>query len=208
VATGNLPPDAKALWAEYRFPRLDCGDIPQSDERLVRRREKFGDPQRVVSAAVKQTDCLVIVRHRSDSPDWTLPGGRVEPEESFEAAAVREAKEECGLDVAILEPLAIVTARLVAPVDSMQWLDVLFAARATGGTLGTLDVEEVDETRWVSIDELEDLYARGRVALSWLSFGRSAAVPAVDAQLLSLLREFTGRGSGDGIGSSPNVPSG
>lgn len=42
-------------------------------------------------------------------PQWTLPGGGVDFEESLEAAVVREVKEETGYDVALGRPLATST---------------------------------------------------------------------------------------------------
>lgn len=52
---------------------------------------------------------LVVVRHpetkkyllvhETGNRGWWLPGGRVEPGESFEVGAVRECKEEAGVDV-------------------------------------------------------------------------------------------------------------
>jgi len=39
---------------------------------------------------------------------WEMPGGRIEPEEAAELAAVREVREECGCD---LQPVAFVARR-------------------------------------------------------------------------------------------------
>lgn len=39
----------------------------------------------------------VAIVHRPKYDDWTLPKGKLEPGESFEAAALREVEEETGL---------------------------------------------------------------------------------------------------------------
>lgn len=47
-----------------------------------------GDPERIV-----------LIERRNPPPGWALPGGFVDVGERLETAAVREAKEETGLDV-------------------------------------------------------------------------------------------------------------
>jgi 8-oxo-dGTP diphosphatase len=44
---------------------------------------------------------IVLIERRNPPPGWALPGGFVDPGETLEAAAVREAREETSLDVTL-----------------------------------------------------------------------------------------------------------
>ncbi|HWP60559.1 MAG TPA: NUDIX hydrolase [Candidatus Acidoferrales bacterium] len=46
---------------------------------------------------------IVLIERKNPPHGWAIPGGFVDYGESLEAAAVREAKEETGLDVKLLE---------------------------------------------------------------------------------------------------------
>ena len=48
----------------------------------------------------------ILLIKRRDIPVWVLPGGGIEPEETPEKAAVREAEEETGFSVAITRKIA------------------------------------------------------------------------------------------------------
>lgn len=56
-------------------------------------------------------DGAVLLVQRGRPPrvgSWSLPGGRVEREETLEAAIVREVREETGLSVSVRAPLGVV----------------------------------------------------------------------------------------------------
>ncbi|MDX5474727.1 MAG: NUDIX hydrolase [Bacillaceae bacterium] len=61
-------------------------------------------PKHIVSAAVivlnEQNEILLIKGPRRG---WEMPGGQVEEGEPFTAAAIREVKEESGVDIEILK---------------------------------------------------------------------------------------------------------
>jgi 8-oxo-dGTP pyrophosphatase MutT (NUDIX family) len=56
----------------------------------------------VVAAVIRRGDKILLASRPADKPPtgWEFPGGKVEPEESFVAAAIRELREELGVNVA------------------------------------------------------------------------------------------------------------
>ena len=47
----------------------------------------------------KQGEVLVELREKNDWPGINFPGGHVEDNESIEESAIREIKEDCGIDI-------------------------------------------------------------------------------------------------------------
>ena len=80
---------------------------------------------------------------------WTLPGGGLEFGEHPETAAVREAREETGFDVA-LDGLVAVES-YVGP--DVQHLCFVYRARLLGGELTVEEDGSTNEVRWTAPEE-------------------------------------------------------
>jgi ADP-ribose pyrophosphatase YjhB (NUDIX family) len=57
------------------------------------------NPTPTVDIIIEMKGGIVLIKRKNPPFGWALPGGFVDYGESFEAAAVREAREETGLDV-------------------------------------------------------------------------------------------------------------
>lgn len=105
------------------------------------------------SAVIVAGGAILLVQrgHEPMLGRWSVPGGRVEPGETLEEAAAREAYEETGLEVTVGAELW----SLVIPAGDRSFEVHDFAATVVGGTLRAGD--DAADVRWVPFDELEEL---------------------------------------------------
>jgi 8-oxo-dGTP pyrophosphatase MutT (NUDIX family) len=100
-------------------------------------------------------EVALVYRKRHD--DWSLPKGHIEEGETQEVAALREVKEETGLDARIVEPLGeIVYFYRRRNGDLVRKTVYHFLMEATSGTFAEPSWE-VTESRWVPITEAQTL---------------------------------------------------
>jgi 8-oxo-dGTP diphosphatase len=108
---------------------------------------------RVVAAAIFHDNrVLAALRAPSDKRGdlWELPGGKVEPGESDEAALAREIREELGVPIAVHE-------RLAESVHAYPDVTICLVAYRATLLSGTPHPHEHAEVRWVGQGELDDL---------------------------------------------------
>ena len=102
-------------------------------------------------AVTNQAGEILLIR-RSDNDNWALPGGAVDLGESLTQAAVRETREESGIECEITGVSGIYTdPRHVMLYTSngevRQEFSIVLTARAAGGQPATSS--ETSEVRWV-----------------------------------------------------------
>ena len=90
------------------------------------------------ASAVIVEDGKVLLIKREDFEVWALPGGTVESGETTAQAAIREVKEETGLDVEL--------SRLVGIYSSPRWHDVV-RALLVGMVKRSAEVDDEDRKR-------------------------------------------------------------
>ena len=112
------------------------------------------EPQPVVAVIVTSALGVLASRRNDGMPPWGFISGEIEPGESAADAAVRETKEETGLEIATGREIG----RRVHPRTGRTMIYV--AARPAAGadppSVGVVDDRELAEVRWLSLAELDE----------------------------------------------------
>lgn len=64
--------------------------------------KRYKQPFVTVDIIIEYKDGIVLIKRKNPPEGWALPGGFVDYGESLESAAIREAKEETGLDIELI----------------------------------------------------------------------------------------------------------
>lgn len=103
----------------------------------------------------------VLLQRRGDSNKWGFPGGAIELGETPQMAAVREAKEETGLDVEVGEIIGVYTdSNMEYPNgDKAHSICIAYELKAVGGNL-FCDQEETVELKYFSKEDNPILFCK------------------------------------------------
>ena len=126
---------------------------------------------------------VAAIRPRGRKRIWALPKGRIDPGETAAETAVREVREETGVEGRLVEKLGdvryVYTARWEGASGERIFKVVsFFLLRAVRGRIGEIDEEmqiEVAEARWLPLEEAPRLLSydgeRKMAAKAWERIG-------------------------------------
>jgi 8-oxo-dGTP diphosphatase len=127
--------DSRRLMDEALAAYLGQPDVVRAAGGVVHRLDGEGAPE-------------VVLVHRPAYDDWSLPKGKLKPQERLETAALREVEEETGMTCLIDRCLGITRYIDRRGRDKVVWYWLM---RAYSGQFQPL--AEVDEVRWCGVVE-------------------------------------------------------
>jgi 8-oxo-dGTP diphosphatase len=145
----------------------------------------------------------VLLVRRNKAPylgKWSFPGGSIEPGETSREAAQREALEETGIDVEVLDVADVIDSIHPPSEESPGYhyclIDFLAVPRGPAEPVPSTDVSEA---RWVALGELDayDLTPLARPVLE-------RALRCYDERAVELDREWVAQQRADLAGQPPD----
>ncbi len=146
-------------------------------EKLVIRSNRRGE----VVLAIRRPDEQVLLHTKSFYPQgaYRLPSGGVHPGEAVLAGAMREAKEETGLDVTVERFVGVVEYEFRHGQRRLPFVSYVFVMQASADAPVPQDPdEEISGFRYVSPAEIRQVAAQLRaLPPDWSDWGTFRAMP-------------------------------
>jgi len=99
------------------------------------------NPIPTIDLIIEYNKGIILINRKNPPEGWALPGGFVDYGESLEAAAVREAKEETGLEVELLRQFHAYSDPKRDPRH--HTITIVFIAKAKGKAIAGDDAKEI-----------------------------------------------------------------
>lgn len=133
-------------------------DLPPGDvrERLAKDLKAI-TPKVGADAAIFDAEGRILLMKRTDNKRWCMPCGLEEVGESPAECAVREAKEETGLDVRVVQLVDVFTRLPRAEYTPYTLVSVVYLCEVVGGELRSS--HEDLGLQWWRIDDVPEWHA-------------------------------------------------
>ena len=111
-------------------------------------------PKVGVGVFVKRDGKILVGRRKGShgAGTWALPGGHLEPGESFETCCKREVLEETGLIINDISP--VVFTNDVFHDEDLHYITLFFKGEYQSGEAIVAEPQQCEEWLWVSLDHI------------------------------------------------------
>ena len=123
-----------------------------------------------VGAVVRDDTGRLLLIRRGHEPSrglWSLPGGRVEPGETLEAAVAREVREETGLEVRV----GAAVGSVLIPAGAVVYDVTDFAGTPLDVAAVPVAGDDADDVAWVDATALDGLACTPRLVETLREWG-------------------------------------
>jgi ADP-ribose pyrophosphatase YjhB (NUDIX family) len=111
---------------------------------------------------------IVVIRKPFFPPGvFRAPSGAAENGESLESGAVRESKEETGLDVELTRYVARIKVKFTDDGRAIDWTSHVLEASQVAGEIDPIDTHEIAEARWATLTELQGPIRAALLETGW-----------------------------------------
>jgi 8-oxo-dGTP diphosphatase len=108
---------------------------------------------------------LTLRKRPPEAGCWSIVGGKVDFLENLEQCAVREAREEAGVDVELVRLLCVTDH--VLPGEGQHWVAPAYLGRVISGEARNCEPDKTQEVKWFALSSVpENLTMTARNAIS------------------------------------------
>ena len=135
----------------------------------------FQNPIPTVDIIIRVNDGIVLIKRRNPPFGWALPGGYQDAGESCEAAAIREAMEETGLQVTLESLFYVYSDPKRDP--RKHTISTVFIGRSNGEPVG---MDDAEEAVIYALDDLPETLAfdHGEILRDYIRFIETGERPS------------------------------
>lgn len=137
---------------------------------------EYRNPTPTVDVVIEIGEEVVLIRRHNPPEGWALPGGFVDYGEKLPVAALREAKEETGLDVTLTALLGVYSDPARDPRS--HTVSTVYVGRASGVPVGADDAAEARTFEVTALPEL--VFDHRQILDDYCRFRKDGVRPPVD----------------------------
>jgi len=95
---------------------------------------------------------LTLRKHPPEAGCWSIVGGKVDFLETLTACAIREAREEAGVEVQLIRLLCVTDH--VLPAEGQHWVAPAYLGRLVRGEARNCEPDKAEDVRWFALADV------------------------------------------------------